>query len=152
MHGSLRLYERTNLICRTCVCMSHKSAFRLDIMTNLDVCTPYILSFVLHHVVLGSLPSTINGRRKYLKDIRFWPPIFWGSRPIPQSCPFGGCWMECSRAGVLTRVSRSMCAAVKQYAACEKLARNKRLLSDAYTSIIHITKKHKSAMHSVDVA
>ena len=146
MHGSLLLYECTYFICRTYVCMSHKSAFRLDIMTNLDVCTPYILSFVLHHVVLGSLPSTINGRRKYLKDIRFWPPIYWGSRPIPQSCPFGGCWMECSLAGVLTRVSRSMFAAVKQYAACEKLTRNKRLTSGEDASIISSTKKHTRGM------
>ena len=146
MHGSLLLYECTYFICRTYVCMSHKSAFRIDVMTNLDVCTPYILSFVLHHVVLGSLPSTINGRRKHLKDIRFWPPIYWGSRPIPQSCPFGGCWMECSRAGVLTRVSRSMCAAVKQYAACEKLTRNKRLTSGEDASIISSTKKNTRGM------
>ena len=93
-------------------------------MASLDDCLPYVLPFVLHHVTLKPWP--VAKERYALKDPQFWPPRSWGG-PIGRSCPFGGCWRERWPAGVLTRVSRSMFAAVKQYAKSEKLTRNKPL-------------------------
>ena len=55
-------------------------------------------------------------------DVRqYWPATSCGSGGRgPRTCQFGGCWEACWQAGELTRVSRSMFAAVKEQTTSEE--------------------------------
>ena len=77
-------------------------------MANIDACVMYIMPFVVHRVTWEAWPHK-QGR------YALRPPIFWGG--FRRECsPIGGRKRTCSQAGVLTKVCRSMFAAVLYYA------------------------------------
>ena len=77
-------------------------------MANLDACVMYIMPFVVHRVTWEAWPYK-QGRYASC------PPISWGG--CRRECrPIGGRKRACSQAGVLTKVCRSMFAAVLYYA------------------------------------
>ena len=77
-------------------------------MANLDACVMYIMPFVVHRVTWEAWPYK-QGRYASC------PPISWGG--CRRECsPIGGRKRTCSQAGVLTKVCRSMFAAVLYYA------------------------------------
>ena len=92
-------------------------------MANLDACIMYIMPFVVHRVTWEAWPYK-QGRYASC------PPISWGG--CRRECrPIGGRKRECSQAGVLTKVCRSMFAAVLYYAE-PKTKRSLSLSDDAW--------------------